>query len=279
MKRLDDIKVSVLVPTFQRRDLVLRAVSRALQQTHKNLEVVVYDDGSTDGTDAAIKGLGDKRIVYRRGQNRGEPFARNELLSMASGEYSVWLDSDDVSNVWRVETQLYAMLGTCAKWVCSGTDVLGKPDTRWSCPPRMSWTMHHSMPSVMFETRSAKKYDTRYLVSSCDMRWELEMTDSHGPPVYLPLQLYYLDRSPPDRMSDQDHNPKIAHEYAKNKERLACERVEFYRRWVASGKSPKPVLAPIEIALASLSRAYEGIRNTEIGFTSVDKAWRLAGGN
>lgn len=277
MRNPNDVLVSVLIPTYQRRETVTRAVETALQQTHSNIEVVVYDDGSTDETADELGKLKDKRLVYVRcKENKGEPSARNELLKIASGEYAFWLDSDDVTNIWRAESQLYALLRMDKYWVCSGTDELGKNDKRWSGPPRISWTLHHSMPTVMFKTAFAKQYDTRYRYCACDMKWELEMIDSYGPPIYLPLQLYYLNYYSNLRMSDQDHKPLVAVEYEKNKKRLAEERNVFYRKWKYSLKEIKPVVVPSWLIMKTLERAYSAIEGNEIGFIVVDKAWNLA---
>ncbi len=92
--RLDAPAVSVVVPTFQRREYVQRAVASVLAQTYEDFELIVADDGSTDGTREALTGL-DPRIRYEWQENRGVAAARNLALRLARGEIVAFLDSDD----------------------------------------------------------------------------------------------------------------------------------------------------------------------------------------
>ncbi len=74
--------VSVVIPTYQRRDDVLRAVESVLAQSFEDFEVIVVDDGSTDGTAEALAGL-DPRLRYVWHENRGTGAARNAGLRLA----------------------------------------------------------------------------------------------------------------------------------------------------------------------------------------------------
>jgi glycosyltransferase involved in cell wall biosynthesis len=89
--------VSVIVPTHQRRPLVRRAVESVLAQTHEDLELVVIDDGSTDGTGEELAELDDGRLRYVWQENAGVAAARNRAQGMARGEIVAFLDSD---NYW-----------------------------------------------------------------------------------------------------------------------------------------------------------------------------------
>jgi GT2 family glycosyltransferase len=86
--------VSVVIPTYQRCDLVPLAVTSALEQTSAPSEVIVIDDGSTDGTEDALAPIAD-RIIYRRQPNRGASAARNAGLQLATGSIVAFLDADD----------------------------------------------------------------------------------------------------------------------------------------------------------------------------------------
>ena len=86
--------VSVVIPTYQRRELVRKAVSSALAQTFQSFELIVVDDGSTDGTESAVAGL-DERIRYVWQENRGVSAARNAGIRLACGAIVAFLDSDD----------------------------------------------------------------------------------------------------------------------------------------------------------------------------------------
>src|ERR1700759_5182615 len=89
--------VSVVIPTFNRRHLILRALQSVVEQTYPHLEVIVVDDASTDGT---VEFLESKHFnvplrVIRIEQNSGPSAARNKGIACASGKYVALLDSDD----------------------------------------------------------------------------------------------------------------------------------------------------------------------------------------
>jgi hypothetical protein len=86
--------VSVIIPTYQRRDMVVRAVESVLAQTYRDLELIVIDDGSTDGTGDALAAFGDA-VRYEWQPNSGVSAARNVGLQMARGSIVAFLDSDD----------------------------------------------------------------------------------------------------------------------------------------------------------------------------------------
>ncbi|PZF79413.1 glycosyltransferase [Jiangella anatolica] len=91
--------VTVVIPTKDRREGVLTAIDSVLAQTYRNWQLVVVDDGSSDGTAEAIEPLlADERIeLVRREQADGVSTARNAGLARARGEYVAYLDSD---NIW-----------------------------------------------------------------------------------------------------------------------------------------------------------------------------------
>jgi glycosyltransferase involved in cell wall biosynthesis len=89
------IEVSAIIPTYNRRELVVRAIESVLAQTRRVEEIVVVDDGSTDGTGAMLLGRYGDRIRYVQQANAGVSAARNHGMSIAQGRYFALLDSDD----------------------------------------------------------------------------------------------------------------------------------------------------------------------------------------
>lgn len=88
--------VTVVIPTFNRASIVGRAIRSVLGQTCQDWELIVVDDGSTDGTEPVVTGLSDNRIKYlRHDRKRGGGAARNTGLRYARGDYVAFLDSDD----------------------------------------------------------------------------------------------------------------------------------------------------------------------------------------
>ena len=90
--------VSVVMPTYNRCHVVAEAVRSVLEQNYSKWELIVSDDGSTDGTRELVEGFGDPRIRYRWQENAGAAVARNRALTEAQGELVAYLDSD---NLWH----------------------------------------------------------------------------------------------------------------------------------------------------------------------------------
>lgn len=102
--------VSILIPCFNAEAHVAQAIESALAQTHTDVEVVVVDDGSTDRSLVVIEGyVGSPGFRHETGPNRGGNAARNRLLQLARGEYTQFLDADDVLHPRKVATCLEAL--------------------------------------------------------------------------------------------------------------------------------------------------------------------------
>ncbi|NER33278.1 MAG: glycosyltransferase family 2 protein [Oscillatoria sp. SIO1A7] len=102
--------ISVIIPTYNRANLVRRAIDSVIKQSYENLEIIVVDDASGDNTQEVINGIGDSRIRYiRHGVNQGGAATRNTGIEAATGEYVAFLDSDDVWLQGKIEVQLAAI--------------------------------------------------------------------------------------------------------------------------------------------------------------------------
>jgi glycosyltransferase involved in cell wall biosynthesis len=104
--------VSAIIPTYNRADLLERALVSVAQQDHRLIEAIVIDDGSTDGTPQVLDELkpvlaerGVELITHRQ-QNERAPKARNTAMKMARGDYFAFLDSDDLWRPRHVSTLL-----------------------------------------------------------------------------------------------------------------------------------------------------------------------------
>lgn len=91
--------ISVIMPTYNRADAIQRAIESVINQTYRDYELLIIDDGSTDGTEIRVRKMDDKRIRYfRYCKNRGANYARNYGMKHAEGEFVAFLDSD---NIWK----------------------------------------------------------------------------------------------------------------------------------------------------------------------------------
>lgn len=88
--------VSVVIPTYNREQLIARSVKSVLSQTYQDFEIIIVDDASTDNTEEVVSSFNDERIRYvRHEENRGEAAARNTGIKVARGDYIAYQDSDD----------------------------------------------------------------------------------------------------------------------------------------------------------------------------------------
>ena len=87
--------ISIIIPTYNRKQLLERAVQSALDQTEADTEILIMDDGSEDGTREAWEARTDEKIRYYCLEHGGACRARNRGLAEAKGEYAAFLDSDD----------------------------------------------------------------------------------------------------------------------------------------------------------------------------------------
>lgn len=114
-------KVSVIIPMYNSEGYINRCIRSVINQSYSNLEIIVINDGSTDGGLELCKKLGltDERIrIFSQG-NEGVAKARNKGMDMATGKYLFFLDSDDAIHpllleelVWQMEDK-HADIGLC----------------------------------------------------------------------------------------------------------------------------------------------------------------------
>ncbi len=108
---IDKIKVSIIIPFYNRAEITMKAIESALKQTHKNIEIILVNDGSNSN----VKNLEEKiknieKIKYiKLEENHGTGYSRNIGIKNAIGEYIAFLDSDDLFVEAKIEKQLEQM--------------------------------------------------------------------------------------------------------------------------------------------------------------------------
>lgn len=86
---------SVVIPLYNKENHIAGTLKSALAQTFTDFEVIIINDGSTDGSETAVKAFDDPRIVYQKIKNGGVSAARNKGIAVAEGEVIAFLDADD----------------------------------------------------------------------------------------------------------------------------------------------------------------------------------------
>jgi glycosyltransferase involved in cell wall biosynthesis len=107
--RAHPVTASVVIPTYNRGRVVVEAIESALAQTHRDLEVIVVDDGSTDDTAERVGRMRDARVRYLRRPHSGVSAARNAGIAAATGDLVAFLDSDDLWKPDKVEAEIAAL--------------------------------------------------------------------------------------------------------------------------------------------------------------------------
>lgn len=109
----ESMMISVIMPAYNVKKYISRCIDSILNQSYKDFELIIIDDGSTDGTDKIIDeyALKDKRIIARHKANEGQAKARNLGLDLAKGDYICFIDSDD----WIEQNYLEELLKICTE--------------------------------------------------------------------------------------------------------------------------------------------------------------------
>ena len=137
--------VSIVIPVFNGENYLREAIDSALAQTYPNVEVIVVNDGSTDGTAGIAAGYAD-RIVYLEQPNGGAGAALNTGIAHMRGAYFSWLSHDDLYTPDKLARQVAALEGLADKQtvIYSGYDVIDSRGARIA-----SFDTHHYTPAQL----------------------------------------------------------------------------------------------------------------------------------
>ena len=205
--------VTVIIPTRDRRERLATALASALAQGDVNIEVLVIDDGSRDGTSAMVEGFGDVRVrVLRNDVPLGESGARNRGLAAARGAWIAFLDDDDLWAPEKLSAQVRAMHETDREWAYAG-DVVVDDELRvlYGAPPPpphvvvASLTRHNSVPASASNVIAGADLLARAGPFDPGLRrtadWDMWLRLARiGPPAYVPRPLVAI-RVHPGSMS------------------------------------------------------------------------------
>jgi glycosyltransferase involved in cell wall biosynthesis len=176
--------ISVLMPAYNSELYIAEAIESILNQSYQNIELIIFDDGSTDGTRQVIQSFDDPRIVKMLSdQNYGVVRARNDMIDKASGQYIALMDADDIADSSRLEKQLNSLqAGECdlsgsAQWVLDeGTGKVKKSKDKFTDPDLRALLavycgLCNSAMMGKAEIFKRFKYDTTILTSEDYYLW------------------------------------------------------------------------------------------------------------
>ena len=139
---------SVIVPTYNRAQVLREALDSVLAQTFADYEIIAVDDGSSDGT-AAVAAAYQSRVRFLRQPNEGPGAARNTGLKCAAGTFVAFLDSDDLWFPWTLEVYHKVLRATDSGWV-AGEGLRVTSRDGFVVPPfaPVQWTCHQDYLST-----------------------------------------------------------------------------------------------------------------------------------
>jgi len=114
--------VSVIIPAYNAEKTIAKSIESVLNQSYQEIEVIVADDASTDGTVEIVKQFKkrDKRVILlQNNENRGCYFVRNDAIRISKGKYIAIQDSDDISLKRRIEQQVMALIANDSEFTIS----------------------------------------------------------------------------------------------------------------------------------------------------------------
>lgn len=160
--------ISVLMPVYNTKEEYLRAsIESILNQTFKNFEFIIVNDGSTNNVEEVILSYKDDRIKYFKQENQGIVGALNNAWSKASGKYIARMDSDDIAYPERFAKQIkfleenpeYSLIGSWAKIIPSKNIIKLPQDIKIMDLLADCMFVH---PSIMFNKADFEKFNIRY---------------------------------------------------------------------------------------------------------------------
>jgi glycosyltransferase involved in cell wall biosynthesis len=140
--------ISVIIALYNAEDFIAETLNSVLNQTHKNLEIIIINDCSTDNSKQIVLSHNDPRIVYlENAANMGECYTRNYGIKQVTGEFIAVLDADDLAHLDRFAKQLTQMqnnpeLGVCgcyAQYIGAKTGEWKYPVTNTEIKCRLLW--------------------------------------------------------------------------------------------------------------------------------------------
>ncbi|WP_031483876.1 glycosyltransferase family 2 protein [Maridesulfovibrio frigidus] len=163
-------EVSIIIPTYNRSEMLCSALGSALAQTYTDFECIIVNDGSTDDTDLELAKFSDERIRILHQENKGVSSARNLAIRESCGKYIALLDSDDEWLPEKLELQLSFMKA-------ESLDVCQTNETWFRNGKQVKQSKKYRKPSGMFFEQSL---ETCLISPSCTI-FNRKFWDSVGP--------------------------------------------------------------------------------------------------
>jgi glycosyltransferase involved in cell wall biosynthesis len=212
--------VSILIPAYNAEEFIADAIRSAIVQTWQPKEIIVVDDGSTDGTAKVARKFASKDVAFVSKQNEGAAATRNHAFELSQGDYIQWLDADDLLAPDKIERQLAALCeGDTKRTLLSSSwghfsyrteGARFVPTSLWQDLTPVEWLLrkmgdHLSMQTATWLTsrelaEAAGSWDTRLHVDDDGEYFCRVLLSSKGTRFVPEAKVYYRD-TPSSRVS------------------------------------------------------------------------------
>lgn len=243
--------ISILIPTYNREQYIEETLDSCFAQTHRDLFILLYDDGSTDNTVSVIfrilkkKVPGDLReriLLLGHETNQGQGVARLEMLRrMPKTDLACWQDSDDVMHPDRLRRQLksmreggYDVVFSYLKFFSGKNPGKGGSErkidvSRWSKDPLSIWDNTNTATALFNRKAAALVPSVPINHGGYDMIWSYSMI-VHGLRIgCIPDYLYYCRRHP-GRIVNRKHDPDWVMGWMKEQPLVSAEMRKLKNR-------------------------------------------------
>lgn len=248
-------RVSVIVPVYNCETYLKRCLDSVVAQSHRELEVILVDDGSTDasGTICDAYVAQDSRFQVIHQENQGVAAARNAGLDRATGAYIGWVDSDDY-----IEPQMFELMVACAETHQADIVICGRQERY----PDQSFAMGWQQLELLDRDQALIALVEDDLVRSyfCDKLWRRELFDG----IRIPPLKVYEDMAVMHQLFLQARRvaclPQILYHYEHRLDSLSVvpslsSRLDFYQvvqeRYRTLKEDFPQVVSPLEVVLAA----------------------------
>ena len=172
--------ISVIIPIYNGGVYLLDSISSIINQSYKNLEIIIINDGSSDNSHEIIQNFKDSRIVYINQENQGLSSTLNTGIKIATGEFIARQDQDDISLPNRIEVQLDYLLNNHVNFVGSRSIVIDYQGNRIA---------KHNHPLSSIACKLFLQFDNPFVHSSILARKDIFLNN---------LYSTELDKKPPE---------------------------------------------------------------------------------
>ncbi len=266
--------VSVIIPVYNAQNYIEQTIRSVLQQTISDLEVIVMNDGSNDGSEQVILTLQktDARIRYQAKANSGVSDTRNKGIAIAEGKYVAFLDADDVWMPDNLEKKIGALASGGKQWVFSNVEFIDENNKV------LPASLHNFKPYDFVNNLLLWEGDVvpgpcsnivvaRELLND-DVRFDIQLSSPADRDICIQLAL----KAEPVYLDEKLWQYRLHSQSMTSVNKKVIGEVQYFikkaktSRWFSDGRIRRKSLSNIYLMMAGISYKFIGHKMQGIGF-------------